>query len=58
MVVGHNPGLEQLVSILSGESLHFPTAAIACFTFEISSWRDLKKSEGKLISLWRPKEVL
>ncbi len=29
MVIGHNPGMEELVSILSRQSITMPTAAIA-----------------------------
>ncbi|MFN7877611.1 MAG: SixA phosphatase family protein [Pirellula sp.] len=33
MVLGHNPGMENLVSMLAGVSLEMPTAAVAAFCF-------------------------
>jgi phosphohistidine phosphatase SixA len=31
LLVAHNPGIEDLVEILSGRREHFPTAALAVF---------------------------
>jgi phosphohistidine phosphatase len=58
MVVGHNPGLEELVGRLSGRSLHFPTAAIASFTFEVDDWSEISPANCQLNAIWCPKEVL
>ena len=57
MVVGHNPGLESLVELLSGESERMPTAALARVEFEIDDWRDFVGEGGRLRDLWRPKEL-
>jgi phosphohistidine phosphatase len=57
MVVGHNPGLQDLVAELTGDSQDLPTAAIAHVTLPIYSWADLNAStEGNLADLWRPRE--
>ncbi len=58
MVVAHNPGMEMLVDLLTGESVHFTTANIAHIQLPIDSWAALDDStEGKLLDLWRPKEL-
>lgn len=58
MVVGHNPGMEELVADLTGESVHMATAALAYIQFTIERWRDLTpETVGKLESLWLPKEL-
>lgn len=58
LVVGHNPGLEELLEVLTGEEEHLPTAAIAQIELSIAHWRDLNKTTpGRLIELWRPKEL-
>jgi phosphohistidine phosphatase len=58
MIVGHNPGLEQLVAELTGEQEALPTAALARIALPTDRWRDLKAStRGKLLGLWRPKEL-
>lgn len=58
MVVGHNPGLEELIDILTGEYNRFPTAALAQVRLPIARWAELDdETEGKLVNLWRPKEL-
>lgn len=58
MIVGHNPGLEELVAQLTGDQQDLPTAALAQIVLPIDRWRDLKVStRGTLVGLWRPKEL-
>lgn len=40
MLVGHNPGCEELVADLCGEITAMPTAAIACVALDITAWTD------------------
>ena len=57
LVVGHNPGLEELVARLTGNDEHLPTATLAQISLPIDQWRDLLLlTEGQLVSLWRPEE--
>ena len=58
MIVGHNPGLEELITHLTGEQQDLPTAALAQIALPIDQWRDLKPStRGTLLGHWRPKEL-
>ncbi len=58
MIIGHNPGLEGLLQILSGHVETLPTAAIAYISLPIKKWSELtEQSEGSLIELWRPKDL-
>lgn len=58
MIVGHNPGMEMLVTELTGEHEPFTTANIAHIELPIAQWRELNEAtEGKLRNLWRPKEL-
>lgn len=58
MIVGHNPGLENLIEQLTGESQPMPTAALAHLVLPLKSWRDLDAStRATLIDVWRPKEL-
>ena len=58
MVVGHNPGLEELLELLTGEAELLPTAAIAHVRLPIHRWHELnEKTEGELVAVWRPREV-
>jgi phosphohistidine phosphatase len=70
MVVGHNPGIEDLASLLAREPVRrkervrrdvleekFPTAALAVLDFDVAKWRELKPGEGKLVDFVRPKDL-
>lgn len=59
MLVGHNPGLEELVTALTGQVERLPTATLARIDVEIAAWEELGAgSAAKLIDVWRPKDVL
>lgn len=58
MVVGHNPGLEDLLAALTGQDEPLPTAALAHLALPIDNWSDLQlNTHAELIDLWRPKEL-
>ncbi len=58
MVVGHNPGLEELLKILVGRKELFPTATLALVLLPLAKWRELNyETTGKLINVWRPREI-
>lgn len=57
LIVGHNPGFENLVRILTGKSETMPTAALAVIDLEIESWDEANADSGNLREFIRPKEV-
>jgi phosphohistidine phosphatase len=67
LMVGHNPGLEDLIFDLvpdDGASPlrdvvedKFPTAAFAIVELAIDSWRDIEDGCGKLVYLKRPRDL-
>ena len=58
LVVGHNPGMEDLVQGLTGEEVIFPTAALAVIDCEIEQWADLALTGVEtLVRLWIPREL-
>lgn len=58
MVVGHNPGLEMLVEQLSGADEFMATATLAHIELPIEDWSELnEQTQGKLVNLWRPREL-
>ncbi len=57
LVVGHNPGLEELVATMSGGYQVMPTAALAHVVLDIDYWGDLRTSStGRLVAVWLPKD--
>ncbi len=64
MLVGHNPGLQQLVVLLSSPSPEryraaekFPTGALATLELDVARWDDVEVGCGRLTSLVLPREL-
>ncbi|HXU08123.1 MAG TPA: histidine phosphatase family protein [Blastocatellia bacterium] len=57
LLVGHNPGFEDLVGRLTGSHERMPTAALACIEFQIEHWNDVDDGKGKLVWLLTPKRL-
>lgn len=64
LVIGHNPGLEELAGLLAGAGdvfaaaameEKFPTAAFAVLDFDVARWRDVNPAQGELRSFITPK---
>jgi len=64
MLVGHNPAMQELASLLAaeGDSLDelrtgFPTAALAELDLRVGSWRRLAPGSGRLARFIVPREL-
>ena len=58
MIVGHNPGLSELVAQLSGNSTDLPTAAIVVLTNDQPDWtKALRTRPWHQQAYWTPKQV-
>jgi phosphohistidine phosphatase SixA len=58
MVVGHNPGVEELVGEFSSSWQRMPTAALAEIRLDLDNWSELDEdSKGELVNLWLPREL-
>lgn len=67
MLVGHNPGLEDLILMLvpdrAGDEARdqveekFPTASIAEIMFDTNHWADIKPDSGRLVRFVRPRDL-
>jgi phosphohistidine phosphatase len=55
ILIGHNPGLEELLAFLVGEGRRMPTCALA--KIKLKSWKDVKAGEGSLDWFVTPKEI-
>lgn len=56
LLVGHNPGLEGLVKMLTQENESMPTAALAVIDLEIDDWKQIHIDCCNLRVLIRPKD--
>ena len=57
IMIGHNPGFEELLAYLTGEGRRMPTAALAKIKFDVESWKDIKEDQGALDWFVTPKEL-
>lgn len=58
LCVGHNPGIEALVSTLTDTSVHLPTAAIAVLELTLADWSAFEVSAScRDWKFWRPKDL-
>jgi phosphohistidine phosphatase len=58
MIIGHNPGLEELVFYLTKRNESFPTSALAVIKLDIANWSELDINNSyQLNDLLRPKEI-
>jgi phosphohistidine phosphatase len=56
MYIGHNPAAAELVPMLTGVELHFPTAAIAVIGVP-EEWSELGAGDGELQASWTPTRI-
>ena len=65
MIVGHNPGMHELVLILShgphelraDAAEKFPTAALAEISFDVRDWTDVAGGTGQIRSFLKPRDL-
>ena len=56
LVVGHNPDLEELLTLLTDVSQHLTTATLVQIDLPITSWQELNEAtDGRLQTLWTPR---
>ena len=57
IMVGHNPGFENLLSYFTGENRHMPTCALARIEFDAASWSGVAEETGRLELFVTPKDL-
>lgn len=67
LLVGHNPGLHELLfrlvdpdaegPLLAAAAEKFPTAAFAVLELPIAAWADLQADNARLVELTRPRDL-
>ncbi len=66
LLIGHNPGLEDLVLMLVPDGsgalrdeveIKYPTATLAEMRFEVARWADVDERKGQLVRFMRPREL-
>jgi len=57
LLVGHNPGMEKLLEILTGEIIHVSTGTLARIELKASRWARLLESPRTLEWVVKPKDL-
>ena len=59
LIVGHNPVLEEVVEMLTGEIQLMSTFSLAHAKLHVDSWLEIdNKIKGKLAGIWRLRDSL
>ena len=56
MIVGHNPGMEGFIRLLTGRLEPMPTASLAIIDLDVARWADIDGNRGTLRQVIRPKD--
>jgi len=59
LVVGHNPGIEELLELLTSEIHLLPTCSLAHLNLQIGGWSDIdfETTKGQLVDIWLPGDI-
>ncbi|CAD7023342.1 histidine phosphatase family protein [Pseudorhizobium halotolerans] len=59
LLIGHNPGLQDLALMLTGDALaaKYPTAALAVIDFPVADWRQVGPGSGLLTRFVTPRSL-
>lgn len=65
MIVGHNPGMHELVlalaegpqDLVDGVAHKFPTAALAEISFDVAEWAAVAPGTGRLRTFLKPRDL-
>src|SRR6201992_1964938 len=55
-LVGHNPGISQLLDYYTGESREVSPGGVALITFDVNEWKLISRDTGKLSWFSSPKD--
>ncbi len=57
LLIGHNPGMEELIQTLTEQEERMPTAALAKIKLKTSKWSEVAETVGTLEWIVRPKDL-
>lgn len=58
LIVGHNPGLEDLIEQLTGEPVDLPTASLVHLAVPVETWSRFDRSAGaSVVGVFRPADL-
>jgi phosphohistidine phosphatase len=58
VIIGHNPGMEELLEVLTGEEQEMATATLAEIALKVEKWNAVHQHSGRLKFLVKPKSLI
>ena len=58
MLIGHNPGMEGAIRVLTGQIEPMPTTAVAIIDLDIENWKEIAADHGSLKAIFRPRDEM
>lgn len=58
LIIGHNPGIEEFIRLLTGDYCSMPTTSLAKVLLNIDSWKEIGLNKGFLETVLRPKDLM
>lgn len=58
LLVGHNPGMEGLLKLLTGEKQSIPTAGLIKISLNIDNWSEIREDTGTVEMFIKPREEM
>ena len=56
ILVGHNPGLTELINHFGVRLDHLPTASVAAFQFKVDSWKEIAAENAHFLWMYVPEK--
>jgi phosphohistidine phosphatase len=56
ILVGHNPGLTELINHFGVRLDHLPTASVAAFQFKVDSWKEIAAKNAHFLWMYVPEK--
>jgi phosphohistidine phosphatase len=60
LIIGHNPGFEELAEALAGnqdEEIRLPTSGLALLEFDVEKWDAVQEDAGRLVKVATPRTI-
>lgn len=57
LLIGHNPGLSELLAHLTQDARAMPTAALAVISLDIENWAAIDRARGRLEMFVKPRDL-
>jgi phosphohistidine phosphatase len=60
LIVGHNPGVEELAEALAGtqaDEIRLPTSGLALLEFDVDKWDAVQEGAGRLVKVATPRTI-